>query len=76
MNEIPIRYRDYFRDLRVTVPGSSYRGGTANFKLHWECRRCGQVIQRNAAGAQSHLAKHVRAATRERPARPEQEKSR
>ena len=50
---LPRRYRDYFRDLRVT-----YTNGT--WELHWECRMCGKVIKRNAAGAQSHLAKHVR----------------
>jgi hypothetical protein len=50
---VPRRYRDYFRDLRIT-----YQNGT--WEMHWECRMCGQVIKRNTAGAQSHLSKHVR----------------
>lgn len=52
-NGIPGRYRNYFRDLRVTRADGTW-------SLMWECRMCGQIIQRNTAGAQSHLAKHVR----------------
>lgn len=50
---IPVRYRDYFQDYRV-----GYDNGT--WEMKWRCRHCQQVIKRNTAGAQSHLAKHVR----------------
>lgn len=55
---LPSRYLLYFQPLRV-----AYANGT--YEQKWRCRRCGQVIKRNTAGAQSHLAKHVREVTKE-----------
>lgn len=42
-----------FRDLRVSHPGGTW-------EMCWQCQRCGLVIKRNTAGAQSHVMKHVR----------------
>lgn len=56
---IPFRYQRAFRLVLVARRGSSYRGGGERI-FHWECRRCGQVIKPNNAGAQSHVAKHLR----------------
>lgn len=50
---VPFRYRNYFRYLRVNYDDLTY-------EMKWECRMCGQILKRNTAGAQSHLAKHVR----------------
>jgi hypothetical protein len=50
---VPLRYRDRFRDMRVT-----YENGT--WEMCWQCRICERIIKRNTAGAQSHIAKHVR----------------
>lgn len=55
----PYRYRPHFRDIKVGREGSSYRGGGRSI-IHWQCRLCGQIIKPNTAGAQSHIAKHVR----------------
>jgi hypothetical protein len=53
---MPSRYLVYFQPLRET-----YENGT--WEMKWKCRRCGKVIKRNTAGAQSHLAKHLREET-------------
>lgn len=51
---LPRRYRATFRELRaVTVNGLQW------FFL-WECRTCGRRVKPNTAGAQSHIAKHLR----------------
>lgn len=48
MKEIPVRYRSHFV-WSVLTPGG------------WACVRCGQQLQANSAGAQSHIAAHLRA---------------
>ena len=53
--------RKGFRDLRVSFPDGRW-------DMRWQCQRCGLIIKRNTAGAQSHVAKHVRRAE-ERTAR-------
>ena len=52
---LPHRYRPYFRLVRTDSerqPGCWY--------FLWECLRCGRMIQPNTAGAQSHIAAHVK----------------
>lgn len=54
---LPNRYRRFFREVRTnTVDG-------LRWYFLWECRGCGQRIKPNTAGAQSHVAKHLREAT-------------
>jgi hypothetical protein len=51
---LPRRYRPTFREIKTwTEDGSQW------FYL-WECRLCGKRIKPNTAGAQSHVAKHLR----------------
>lgn len=52
------RYRPYFRDIRVTRDDGMW-------EMKYQCLRCEKVISRNAAGAQSHIAKHLREVERE-----------
>ena len=35
-------------------------GPRSSVAYRWKCYRCGKIIKPNTAGAQSHLAKHVR----------------
>jgi hypothetical protein len=52
---LPVRYWDRFRLFRThTTDGLWY--------YLWECRLCGQRLKPNTAGAQSHIAKHLRIA--------------
>lgn len=61
---VPDRYESYFRVITVdsgpTVMTSV--GPRRSIGYRWECRHCGTVIKPNSAGAQSHIAKHVRCA--------------
>lgn len=50
---VPYRYAREFRVIRVAPLHSTE-------PFHWQCRRCGQIIRPNTAGAQSHVAKHLR----------------
>ena len=52
---LPRRYRTMFREVRTSA-----RDGLRWF-FSWECRRCGQKLKPNTAGAQSHIARHLRA---------------
>jgi hypothetical protein len=51
---LPRRYRDWFREVRTNTEDG------LRWFFWWECRVCGQRIKPNTAGAQSHVAKHVR----------------
>jgi hypothetical protein len=54
VHSLPTRYWARFREVRTrTADGLQW------FYL-WECRSCGQRIKPNTAGAQAHVAKHVR----------------
>jgi hypothetical protein len=57
VHRLPSRYWSLFRLVRTKT-----EDGLLWFYL-WECRRCCQRIKPNTAGAQSHVAKHVRAAS-------------
>ncbi len=61
---VPARYRDSFTSVAVDVPPvvMTAVGPRASVGYRWKCLRCGQLIQTNTVGAQSHIAKHVRAA--------------
>jgi hypothetical protein len=50
---MPSRYLKYFQPLRVSH-------GDGTWEMCWKCRLCGRVIKKNTAGAQSHLARHLR----------------
>jgi hypothetical protein len=51
---LPTRYLRTFTNV-WTHTGYKSRTVTA-----WACKLCGKEIRPNAAGAQSHIAKHVR----------------
>ena len=55
-NRIPSRYVTFFRLQRGTV--GIVRGDTQPER--WICRVCSLAVKPNAAGAQSHIAKHLR----------------
>lgn len=63
---VPARYRPFYVEVAVDVPPvvMTAVGPRSAVGYRWKCNRCGAVIQRNTAGAQSHLAKHVREKTR------------
>lgn len=52
---LPQRYLKHFVNEWTHI-GYRSRGVTG-----WKCKLCGITIRPNAAGAQSHIAKHVRA---------------
>ncbi len=64
---IPERYVPYFKDVWVelgpTIATSVGPRGTVGRR--WVCRRCGSSLKPNSAGAQSHIAKHLREAADE-----------
>lgn len=51
---LPRRYRDRFRELRTTTADG------LRWFFMWECRRCGQRLKPNTAGAQSQIARYLR----------------
>ncbi len=57
VNTLPSRYWRTFREVRTRT-----KDGSQGFYL-WECRMCGQRLKPNTAGAQSHVAKHLRKAS-------------
>jgi len=71
---LPLRYTDYFAVVQETVPEAGIVmtavGPRGFVGWRWKCRRCGQHLKPNTAGAQSHLAKHLRAAMTPRGATP------
>lgn len=64
---IPARYRDDFVEVAIDVGPAVMTSVGPRFAVgyRWKCNRCRQVIKQNTAGAQSHLAKHVRAVLKE-----------
>lgn len=60
--KLPARYRDNFTEVAVDVEPviMTSVGPRSSVGYRWKCNRCGQTIKRNTAGAQSHIAKHVR----------------
>lgn len=54
VHTLPSRYWRTFREVRTRT-----EDGLQWFYL-WECRSCGQRLKPNTAGAQAHVAKHVR----------------
>lgn len=57
--DIPLIWRSYFEYQRQRTYREPER---------WRCKRCGQLIYPNTAGANSHLAKHCREVERARAA--------
>lgn len=59
---IPARYRDAFVEVCVNTPPvvMTAVGPRSAVAYRWKCNRCGAIIKPNTAGAQSHLAFHVR----------------
>lgn len=61
---VPNRYRDRFVAVQVAVPGGrvvmTAAGPRADVSWRWKCNHCSKFIRPNTAGAQSHIAKHVR----------------
>ncbi len=55
---IPVRYRRYFEPVIVSY---GYRKLNREV-VAWRCRQCEKDLMPNTAGAQSHLAKHLREA--------------
>lgn len=63
MSAMPLRYLDYFKDIWVDVPEPVVMtafGPRTPVARRWVCRLCGKALKPNTAGAQSHVAKHVR----------------
>ncbi len=59
---VPFRYQDTFSAVQVDVLGPVVMtavGPRGVIGWRWKCRRCGQLLRPNTAGAQSHVAKHV-----------------
>lgn len=60
--QLPDRYASRFQ--AVDVPGErvvmTSVGARHDVKRVWRCRICGKEIKPNSAGAQSHIAKHLR----------------
>ena len=61
---LPTRYLAHYTQVAVDVPPvvMTAVGPRAAVGYRWKCRHCGKLIAQNPAGAQSHLAAHVRAA--------------
>lgn len=51
---LPRRYRERFREVRAKAVDG------VRWYFLWECRACGRHLKPNTAGAQSHVAKHLR----------------
>ena len=66
--KIPYRYRDYFKDVWADVPERgavlTAVGPRGFVGRRWRCKQCGQDLKPNTAGAQSHIAKHLKEAQR------------
>jgi hypothetical protein len=66
---VPARYLDRLQEVAVDCEPVVITavGPRSAVGYRWKCLRCGQLLKRNTAGAQSHIAKHVREATKEQP---------
>lgn len=64
MKNLPERYISHFSAIDVTIPElgtiATSVGPRGRLGRRWRCRRCGKEIKPNTAGAQSHIAKHLR----------------
>lgn len=65
---IPARYRDHFVEVAVAVPPiiETLAGPRSAVGYRWKCNKCGAILKEYTAGAQAHIAKHVREAERDR----------
>jgi hypothetical protein len=61
---VPVRYQAHF--MQVWADGDrivhTSAGERRDVKLVWRCKLCGREIKPNTAGAQSHIAWHLRKA--------------
>jgi len=59
---VPLRYSDFLQEVAVDMPPivQTPHGLRSAVGYRWKCLRCGQLLRRNTAGAQSHLQKHIR----------------
>lgn len=55
-HQLPSRYRRTFFEERTRAEDR------VRWYFKWVCRQCGQKLQPNTAGAQAHVAKHLREA--------------
>lgn len=66
MKPLPLRYQLHFKDVQVEIPElgtvATSVGPRGYVGWRWECKHCGKRIKPNNAGAQSHIAFHVRRA--------------
>ena len=66
IRQLPARYVEYFKAIDVEIPEAGVVmtsvGPRGFIGIRWQCCRCGQRLRPNAAGAQSHIAKHMREA--------------
>jgi hypothetical protein len=64
MIRVPARYRGLLCEVMVDIPElgtvATSVGPRGILGRRWKCYLCGQLLKPNTAGAQSHLAKHVR----------------
>lgn len=67
--KVPFRYGDQFIEVSVDSPPvvMTAVGPRAALASRWKCRMCGKCIKPNNAGAQSHIALHLRLALQEKP---------
>jgi hypothetical protein len=61
---MPIRYQSRFAKVQVEIPElgtvATAVGPRGYVGWRWKCLQCGRLLKPNTAGAQSHVAKHLR----------------